>query len=46
VKVLQGNPLLNDAALEAVKQWKYSPTFMNGEPVSVIAKVELNFKPK
>ena len=46
VKVQKGHPLLNDAALEAVKQWKYNPTFLNGTPIPVIAVVNLDFELK
>jgi TonB family protein len=38
-----GGPLLQPAALEAVKQWRYSPTLLNGQPVSVLATVEVPF---
>jgi TonB family protein len=34
-RVLSGHPLLIDAALKAVLQWKYEPTTLNGQPVSV-----------
>jgi protein TonB len=44
VKVLRGIPLLNDAAIEAVKQWVYTPTLLNGVPVPVIMTVTVNFK--
>jgi protein TonB len=44
VKVLRGHPLLNDSAVEAVKQWVYSPTTLNGVPVDVIMTVTVNFK--
>ncbi len=44
VKVLRGKPLLTQAAVEAVQQWRYSPTVLNGEPVSVITTVTVNFK--
>jgi protein TonB len=44
LKVLSGHPLLVDAALQAVKQWRYSPTVMNGEPVPVIATVTVIFR--
>jgi protein TonB len=44
LKVLSGNPLLIDAAVGAVKQWKYSPTVLNGEPVPVIATVTVIFR--
>ncbi|HET7746511.1 MAG TPA: energy transducer TonB [Vicinamibacteria bacterium] len=44
VKVLRGIPLLDAAAIEAVKQWVYSPTLLNGVPVPVIMTVTVNFK--
>lgn len=44
VKVLHGNPLLDGAAIEAVKQWEYTPTLLNGVPVSVIMTVTTDFK--
>ncbi len=43
VKVLSGHPLLQDAAVAAVRQWKYSPTLLNGEPVPVVAMVTVIF---
>jgi hypothetical protein len=42
-EVLSGHPLLIQAALDAVKQWKYAPTILDGEPVSVIAMVTVSF---
>jgi periplasmic protein TonB len=42
--VLRGIPLLDAAAQEAVKQWVYSPTLLNGVPVPVIMTVTVNFK--
>ena len=36
LKVISGHPLLVPAALEAVKQWVYQPTLLNGEPVEVV----------
>jgi periplasmic protein TonB len=44
VKVLRGSPLLDASAVEAVKQWVYSPTLLNGQPVAVIMTVTVNFK--
>jgi protein TonB len=44
VRVLRGHPLLNDEAIRAVKQWKYSPTLLNGEAVPVIATVTIIFR--
>src|SRR5262245_7369738 len=43
VRVLRGIPLLNEAALEAVKKWVYSPTMLNGTPVPVVMTVTVNF---
>ena len=42
-RVLRSIPLLDQAAIEAVKQWKYEPTLMNGIPVPVIMTVTVNF---
>jgi len=42
-KVLRSIPLLDQAALEAVRQWEYTPTRLNGEPVPVIMTVTVNF---
>ena len=44
VKVLKGSPLLDDAAVSAVKNWVYSPTLLNGVPVAVVMTVTVNFK--
>ena len=44
VKILRGIPLLDAAAVEAVKQWVYSPTLLNGVPVPVIMTVTVNFR--
>jgi protein TonB len=43
---VSGHPLLLPAALGAVLQWKYEPTSLNGQPVSVQLKVEVIFRPK
>jgi TonB family protein len=43
VQVIDGHPLLTDAAVNAVRQWRYSPTTLNGKPVSVIATVTVVF---
>ena len=42
-KILRGMPMLNDAALEAVRQWRYTPTTLNGVPVEVVMTVTVNF---
>ncbi|MCM2257119.1 MAG: energy transducer TonB [Vicinamibacteria bacterium] len=44
VRVLRGIPLLDQAAIDAVRQWRYQPTLMNGIPVPVILTVTVNFK--
>jgi protein TonB len=44
VKVLRGIPLLDQAATDAVRQWVYTPTLLNGVPVPVIMTVTVNFK--
>jgi protein TonB len=41
--VLRGNPMLDDAALDAVRQWRYTPPLLNGQPVSIIMTVAVNF---
>jgi protein TonB len=42
-KVLRGQPLLDQAALDAVKQWQFTPTLLNNVPVPVIMTVTVNF---
>ena len=44
VKVASGNPQLARAAVDAVKQWKYKPYLLNGEPVEIQTQVTVNFK--
>ena len=44
VTVLRGIPLLEAAAVDAVKEWVYAPTFVNGVPARVIMTVTVNFK--
>jgi protein TonB len=43
VKVLQGVPLLDEAAVQAVKQWLFTPTLFNGVPVPAIMTVNVRF---
>ena len=43
LQVIGGHPLLTRAALEAVRQWIYQPTLLNGQPVEVIAPIDVNF---
>ena len=42
-RAVSGHPFLIDAALKAVLQWKYEPTTLNGQPVSVELQVQVNF---
>ena len=44
IRVVSGHPLLLDAAIDAVKQWRYQPTYLNGEPVPVIFNATVNFQ--
>jgi protein TonB len=44
VKVISGDALLTRAATDAVKQWKYKPYLLNGEPVEIQTQITLNFK--
>jgi TonB family protein len=43
VTVLSGHPMLVQAAVEAVKQWRYRPYLLNGDPARVDTTVSLNF---
>jgi TonB family protein len=42
-KVVQSVPLLDQAALDAVRQWEYLPTMLNGVPVPIVVTVKVNF---
>jgi TonB family protein len=44
VKIVSGDPRLARAAVDAVKQWKYKPYLLNGEPVEIQTQVTMNFK--
>ena len=43
LQVLSGHPMLVRAALDAVRQWRYRPYVLNGEPVEVETEVKVNF---
>jgi len=43
IEVVSGHPLLVQAAMDAVKQWRYKPTLLNGNPVEVVTQVDVNF---
>ncbi|HTE89649.1 MAG TPA: TonB family protein [Terriglobales bacterium] len=44
VKVMSGSPQLSRAAVDAVKQWKYKPYYLNNEPVEIQTQIIVNFK--
>ena len=44
--ILRGVPMLNEAALEAVRKWVYTPTLLNGVPTPIIVTVTLTFRLK
>ncbi len=44
VKIVSGDPRLARAAVDAVKQWKYKPYLLNGEPVEIQTQITMNFK--
>ena len=44
LKLLQGEPVLADAAINTVKQWRGKPAWVNGKPVEVISTVTFNFQ--
>ena len=44
LKMLSGSPLLAPAAIDAVKRWVYRPTFLNSEPVEIMAPITVTFK--
>jgi periplasmic protein TonB len=43
VRVLRSEPLLDDAAVRAVRQWRYTPTELNGVPVPVLMTITVRF---
>jgi protein TonB len=43
LQLISGHPMLAPAAIEAVKQWRYKPYLLNGEPVAVDTQVVVNF---
>jgi protein TonB len=43
LKVLRSVPMLDAAAMDAVKQWRYSPALLNGMPIPVIVTVTVRF---
>jgi protein TonB len=43
LRVLRSVPLLDQAAIEAVQQWRYTPSTYNGRPVSVLMTITVRF---
>jgi protein TonB len=43
LEVVSGPPELADAAMEAVRLWKYRPYLLNGQPVEVESQLQVNF---
>jgi len=41
--LISGHPLLLEAARQAVSQWQYKPTLLNGDPVEVVTTIDVNF---
>jgi protein TonB len=44
IHVISGHPLLVQAAVDCIRQWRYEPTYLNGEPVAVILMAKINFE--
>jgi protein TonB len=44
LNVLSGEGVLARAASDAVRQWKYKPYYLNGEPVEIQTQITVNFK--
>ena len=44
VKVISGDPVLAKAATDAVRQWRYKPYYLDGEPVEIETQITVNFK--
>jgi periplasmic protein TonB len=43
LRVISGHPLLTPAAVEAVQQWRYRPTTLNGQALEILTTVTVNF---
>ncbi len=43
LQVISGHPMLTSAAVNAVKQWKYKPYYLNGQPVEIDTTIQVNF---
>ena len=43
LRLISGHPMLAPAAIEAVKQWRYKPYYLNDEPIEVETTITVNF---
>jgi protein TonB len=43
-RILRSIPLLDAAALDAVRQWEYTPTLLNGSPIAIVITVTVDFR--
>jgi protein TonB len=43
LQLIEGHPLLVESAQQAVSQWQYKPTLLNGDPVEVITQIDVNY---
>jgi periplasmic protein TonB len=43
LQLIEGHPMLVEAAINAVRQWQYKPYLLSGEPVEVETTVSVNF---
>ena len=46
VKVVSGPPILRQAAMDAIRQWKYDPARLNGQPVAIHLTLTVKFHPE
>ncbi|MGA8272789.1 MAG: TonB family protein [Candidatus Sulfotelmatobacter sp.] len=44
IKVLHGQPIFATAAIEAVRQWRYTPTMLDGKPIAITREITISFK--
>lgn len=44
VKLLNGDMMLSRAAMDAVKQWKYKPYYLDDKPLEIQTQITVNFK--
>ena len=46
LEVISGHPLVVQPVMDAVKQWKYHPSLLNGEPVEIDTEIDVDYKIK